>query len=177
MIFDPLGVLGPILLPGKVLLQKLCRLDYDWDAPFSCELLKDCNDWCETLRARSEVVLDRCIFPNGTPQVIEMHHFADASSTGYSACSYVRYIDPDGQWQVRLLMGKCKVVPLKPVLSVPRLELMAAVLSTELASILKYALPLDCKHFFWTELTTLLQLYIMLKLLPLRLNLLLLLLN
>ena len=48
-------------------------------------------------------------------------------------------------------MGKCKVVPLKPIMTVPRLELLAAVLSIQLATKLKTSLRLCCPEYFWTD--------------------------
>lgn len=30
-IYDPLGLLGPVILKAKVLLQKLCELKISWD--------------------------------------------------------------------------------------------------------------------------------------------------
>ncbi|KAK3895894.1 hypothetical protein Pcinc_000502 [Petrolisthes cinctipes] len=44
------------------------------------------------------------------------------------------------------MLGKCRVVPFKPVLSIPRLELIAAVLSVQLATKLRKELPLRAKY-------------------------------
>ena len=70
-----------------------------------------------------------------------MHHFADASSTGYAACSYLRFHDEHDAVHVVFMVGKCRVVPFKPVLTIPRLELVAAVLSVQLATKLRKELP------------------------------------
>ena len=48
-------------------------------------------------------------------------------------------------------MGKCKVIPHKPVLTMPRLELLACVLSTRLVQIVHKELSLNSKDFFWTD--------------------------
>lgn len=32
-IFDPLGFLAPYVLPGKMILQEMCRQGVDWDDP------------------------------------------------------------------------------------------------------------------------------------------------
>ena len=87
---------------------------------------------------------------------LEMHHFADASSTGYAACSYLRYFDGDGMINVSFMIGKCRVAPIKPVLSIPRLELIAAVLSVQIATRLRKDLPLHYTEYFWTDSTVVL---------------------
>jgi len=33
--YDPLGILGPFLLPARKILQEACRLGLAWDEPFS----------------------------------------------------------------------------------------------------------------------------------------------
>ena len=41
--FDPTGLLSPILVPLKVMFQQLCTMSvYDWDSPLTCEHL---NTW------------------------------------------------------------------------------------------------------------------------------------
>ena len=59
---------------------------------------------------------------------MEIHNFADASSYAYGACSYFRLIDADGNLSCSFLLGKSGLAPIKKV-SVPRLELTAAVLA------------------------------------------------
>ena len=56
----------------------------------------------------------------------------DASSLAYAAVSYVQHKYEDGQVTVRFIAAKAKVAP-KIVISVPRLELMVAVLGLRLA--------------------------------------------
>jgi V8-like Glu-specific endopeptidase len=59
-----------------------------------------------------------------------VHHFSDASEDGYGCISYIRYEDDEGNICVSFLMSKSRVTPLKHV-TIPRLELQAAVLSIE----------------------------------------------
>lgn len=82
-----------------------------------------------------------------------MHQFSDASTSGYDQCSYLRLIDESDQVHCSLLLGKSRVTPLKPV-TVPRLELSAAVLSVKIASALVQELDLkglSLSHFCWTD--------------------------
>ena len=154
--FDPLGVISPLLLPAKVLLQRMCFLGCNWDDPISGQLLKSYYDWCDLLDQFDKISIPRVVPSDQQIGSLEMHHFADASSSGYAACSYLRWVDEHRSCHVSFLMGKCRVVPLKPVLSVPRLELVAAVLCVQIASKLKLELPFECPHFFWTDSTVVL---------------------
>ena len=152
-IFDPMGLVAPALLPGKLLLQELCRDSSDWDSPLPDELHGQYMRWCNVVGDLGEIRVQRCHKPDFEVQYFEIHHFADASTVGYSACSYIRYVGREGQFHVRFLLGKCRVVPLKPVLTVPRLELAAAVLASQLASVLSREYPQPAAVYFWTDST------------------------
>ena len=82
---------------------------------------------------------------------VSLHHFSDASKLGYGQCSYIRKVNEIGRVHCSLLLGKSRVVP-KKFISIPRLELNAAVLSLKMACLLKKELKLgEIKEWFWTE--------------------------
>ena len=81
----------------------------------------------------------------------ELHNFADASTSGYGQCSYLRVKDEDGNVNVSLVMGKSRVAPLK-ITTIPRLELTAAVVSAKVGVMLQEELNYaNLKQFFWTD--------------------------
>ena len=81
----------------------------------------------------------------------ELHHFSDASQSGYSQCSYLRVIDQQDKPHVSLVMGMARVTPLKSI-TVPRLELTTAVISTRVSQCLKLELDYqDVVEVFWTD--------------------------
>ena len=60
-------------------------------------------------------------------------------------------VDEEGQIHCSMLLGKSRVVP-KKFVSIPRLELTAAVLSVKMACLLKKELNLgEVTHYFWTD--------------------------
>ena len=117
-IYDPLGVISPLVHEAKLLLHEMCKDKLQWDDFLSGELLKRFKKWCSKCNEIREVVIPRCICLSKAMFSPEMHHFADTSSTGYGACSYLRFHDENGIVHVAFMVGKCRVIPLKPVLSI-----------------------------------------------------------
>ena len=95
----------------------------------------------------------RCLRPLnfGELEKIEIHHFSDASSYAYGQCSTLRLVNTLGQVHCSLLIGKARVAPLKLV-TIPRLELNAALLSVRMGTFLKDELEYDnITQFYWTD--------------------------
>lgn len=81
----------------------------------------------------------------------ELHHFTDASVTGYGECTYLRAIHANGDVHYSLVMGKARVAPTK-VTTVPRLELSAAVVAARTSVMLRNELEMDdVQEYFWTD--------------------------
>ncbi|KAL6455426.1 hypothetical protein MHYP_G00361280 [Metynnis hypsauchen] len=84
-------------------------------------------------------------------QHYELHHFSDASVSGYGACSYLRAVSESGEVHWSLVTGKARVAPTK-VTTIPRLELSAAVVAVRTSDMLKKELEVEClQEFFWTD--------------------------
>ncbi|XP_053403186.1 uncharacterized protein LOC128558291 [Mercenaria mercenaria] len=153
-IYDPLGFISPVALSGKQILQQMCADQVvGWDDPLPESLNGKWVKWCAGLKNLPLLKFPRCVKPEGFGKIriTEMHHFSDASSYGYGQCSYIRLVNDVGQVHCALLMGKSRVVPLRPI-TIPRLELTAAVLSVKISSLLDQELEYpNLKHFFWTD--------------------------
>ncbi|XP_077972240.1 uncharacterized protein LOC144427239 [Styela clava] len=73
-----------------------------------------------------------CNRPKGfTPSTFQLHVFCDASSFAYGTCAYLKIIDDAGNIHTAFVKGSSRVAP-KKVVTIPRLELTAAVAATEL---------------------------------------------
>ena len=82
---------------------------------------------------------------------VSLHHFSGASELGYGQCNFIRMVSETGRVHCSLLLEKSRVVP-KKFISMPRLELNAAVLSVKMACLLKKELKLEeIKEWFWTD--------------------------
>ena len=82
--------------------------------------------------------------------VAELHHFCDGSQIGYGACAYLRVVNRSEN-HVVLIAGKARLAPMKQI-TIPRLEVAAAVLSIQLDVLLHRELDiLVMESTFWTE--------------------------
>ena len=149
-IFDPLGLLGPIVLYAKKIMQDLWRAKIDWDESVPMHIHETWMKFSTELEASQKFSFDRKTIPYGKSNV-ELHGFCDASQIGYGACIYLRSKTPEGGFIVRLLCSKSRVATLKTT-SIPRLELCAALLLAELYKQVIDAMEISIEHsYFWSD--------------------------
>ncbi|XP_039547080.1 uncharacterized protein LOC120492862 [Pimephales promelas] len=151
-VYDPLGFLAPFVISGKKVLQEMCQKGISWDEPLPSELRPRWESWLNDLPNLGKVQIPRCFAPPNFGPIlsIELHHFSDASSQGYGQCSYIRLMS-ESKIHCALVMGKARVAPIK-VVTIPRLELTAAVISAAVSSTLKEELALRVdREYFWTD--------------------------
>ncbi|GFU16371.1 uncharacterized protein NPIL_603191 [Nephila pilipes] len=87
---------------------------------------------------------------------LSIHTFVDASKTAYAACIFLRSVSSRGSVTVQLLQARSRIIPMKTI-TIPRLELMAAVIGARLFSSMKQSLKLPyIKTYFWTDSSTVL---------------------
>lgn len=65
-----------------------------------------------------------------------MHVFCDASTKAVGAVAYLKLTAGNGLSEVGFLLGKARLAP-KPDITIPRLELCAAVLAVEVAEMVQ----------------------------------------
>ena len=152
-LYDPLGLVAPVLLKAKIILQEMCRRGTGWDDPPTDELRLQWEQWRSDLAHLDNVAIPRTYTPAGFGRVLktELHHFSDASTKGYGQCSYLRLQNEYGAVHCALVFAKSRVSPTK-LTTIPRLELTAAVVSVKTSNLLKEELGSDVtEEFFWTD--------------------------
>ncbi|MBM6549254.1 DUF1759 domain-containing protein [Streptococcus dysgalactiae subsp. equisimilis] len=152
-IFDPLGLNAPFCLPAKQLLQKVCKAKVGWDQLLPPEDLASWEKWVAFVHRLDEVRIKRCIRKDDRLDVgqIELHIFCDASESGYGAVAYARCVPRIGDPYLVLLFSKSRVAPIKTV-TIPRLELAAAVLGVRVSEVVRKGMPnFFAKTYFWTD--------------------------
>ena len=152
-VYDPLGFISPVILIGKRILQECCSDGHEWDDPLPDNIVQRWDHWRKDIQNLATLNIPRCVKPDdfGRISTCEIHHFSDASTLGYGQCSYIRLIDENERTHCSLLMSKSKVVPRKPI-TIPRLELSAAVTSVKTSAILTQELEYEnITEWFWTD--------------------------
>lgn len=157
-VYDPLGFLAPLTLPAKLILQDLCRRSNGWDDQIPSALQEQWIKWLRDLDKVTAFKVDRCLKPSGFGQLThgQLHHFSDASESAYGTVTYLRMQNNCNSVHVSFMLEKARVAPLKQV-TIPRLELTAAVLvrvDTMLRAELQLPLGKSC---FWTDSTSVLK--------------------
>lgn len=134
-IFDPLGFISPVSLLVKGIIQRLWLEELSWDAEPSADIIEIWNKFKKQLPQLAKVKIPRRIVSDSVSR-LELHAFCDASDAGHAAIVYFRVVQHSGLINVFLICAKCRVNPLK-VQSIPRLELMSAVLLSKLVELIK----------------------------------------
>ncbi|GFU48329.1 pro-Pol polyprotein [Trichonephila clavipes] len=151
-IYDPVGFLSPYTIRLKCLLQKLWLRKLSWDDELPPDIHAVWSQWWLELPFLSELKIPRKILDSsGDSSEVQIHTFSDASQKAYGAAAFLRVKHKD-RVSVDLVTSKSRVAPLKR-LSLPRLELMGALLAARLAKEVKKILDQKCstRAFFWTD--------------------------
>ena len=127
--YDPLGLVSPFILKGRLILQELYQEGLHWGKQVSKEYVKKWEAWKRELYGLEKLSLGRCIKPTNFHKIINIsrHNFSDASEISYGQCSYLQVVDENENIHCSLIMRKARVAP-KKFVSIPRLELVAVVL-------------------------------------------------
>ncbi|KAL9976916.1 hypothetical protein ACROYT_G014258 [Oculina patagonica] len=128
-IYDPLGLVSPTTLCGKLIFRDVCERKLPWDVPIPIDLDKRWRKWLcnlpETLSVKRAVAPFREAI-----QFIQLHAFGDASSQGVCAAVYAVVGQESGTTQ-GLITSKSRLS--KQNLTIPRLELVAGHMAANLA--------------------------------------------
>ncbi|XP_061386899.1 uncharacterized protein LOC133321844 [Musca vetustissima] len=137
-LFDPLGLVNPIVVRCKLLLQSIWSLKLHWDETVSQDIMMEWSNIRQQLSVAEQFKIPRFVAFNNSTNI---HAFADASTKAYGACIYV-VTQTSGGLHSSLLCSKSRVAPLKHT-TLPRLELCAAVLATQLLDFVLSLLPIQ----------------------------------
>ena len=147
-LFDPLQFLAPFTVRAKVLMQEIWMAGVDWDDELPENLKAKWEKWVLELPQLSNVAVPRCL-RRAYPESIELHLFSDASNDAFASVAYLVCRYQDSSPSSRLIASKCRVSPVK-AMTIPRLELMGAVLSSRLAQNILKVIAVD-RTIFWTD--------------------------
>ncbi|XP_018368314.1 PREDICTED: uncharacterized protein LOC108764525 [Trachymyrmex cornetzi] len=151
-LYDPLGLVGPVIVQAKIILQGLWQLKLGWDESIPLQAHSKWMEWRRNIAYIDEVSVSRRILCD-EPKSVELHGFCDASEKAYGACVYMCSLDAQQKRTVRLVCAKSRIAPLKKT-SLPRLELCGALLLAKLCEKIRKAMTVsvDDTHY-WSDST------------------------
>ncbi|KAJ0171072.1 hypothetical protein K1T71_013271 [Dendrolimus kikuchii] len=152
-IFDPLGFISPLTTPAKRIMQDTWKYKTTWDEVIPEELQDKWKNWLRDLISLPNLRIPRC-YEYSPAAIRELHTFVDASEEAYAAVVYIRTTRADGRVNVMIAAAKSRVTPMKPV-SIPRLELQAAVLGARLSKSVQEGHDWELhRHTYWSDSRT-----------------------
>ncbi|GFQ91424.1 integrase catalytic domain-containing protein [Trichonephila clavata] len=159
-IFDPIGFTAPVTLIPKLLMQKAWKnYKLTWDQKLPSEIVEEFKNWLASLEFLKLVQIPRYFGGLVDESTTTLHMFSDASGKAFAACVFLR-IECDNKVKIKLVQAKSRVAPLKkdPItktkneMSIPKLELLAAVIGTRLVQSVKTSLNIhSIQTFYWTD--------------------------
>ncbi|XP_053392090.1 uncharacterized protein LOC128554561 [Mercenaria mercenaria] len=140
-IYDPLGLLSPVTVKAKIFLQEIWKQKYDWDTSLPTELQQKwitiASDLNSATQTKKSIVAD---------DTYHLHIFVDSSSQAHGSTAYICKGN-----QSMLIMTKNRVAPLKQ-LTLPKLELMAAITGARMSQHLRQTLEsIQQKTYYWSD--------------------------
>lgn len=152
--FDPNGWIAPVTFLLKCFMQRLWSANLSWDEGIAGDLLKDWLNFFSSLPDINHVSIPRKLVPAGKYKA-SLHGFSDASERGFAAAVYLRTVSSTGRVDIRLVLAKSKVAPLRTRMTIPKLELSGAALLTRLlnhtATSLRSVIDLENTVYAWTD--------------------------
>ncbi|XP_055528110.1 uncharacterized protein LOC129720646 [Wyeomyia smithii] len=153
-IFDPLGIISPIVLHGKLTMQDIWSVKLEWDQELPEQIKNQWKWFCKQVEEINKISIPRYVHSKGC--LVELHGFADAAKRAYGAVIYVRTANEEGI-NIRLLCSKSRIAPSSKKTNtedttIPRMELRAATLLVEHMAKAKEALAIEVHGiYYWTD--------------------------
>ena len=135
-IYDPLGLVAPVTLAGKLSYRDACNANLAWDTKLPHELSRRLMKWEESLPTSTMTKRSLPMHHEAITE-IHLHSFGDASGKGVAAVVYAVVVQSSGVSQ-GLVASKSRLA--KQGLTIPRLELVAGHMAVNLITNVKMAL-------------------------------------
>ncbi|KAL0833082.1 hypothetical protein ABMA28_001192 [Loxostege sticticalis] len=156
-IFDPLGLLSYYTIRAKIIIQRVWRLQTNWDEELPDELANEFRTWLSGVESLRSLRLSRLYAHTGGVTRKQLHVFCDASECAYATAIYWLVEYEDGSKRVILTAAKARVAPIKAQ-TIPRLELQACLIGARLATtIIREHRWQPHRVVYWTDSRTVLH--------------------
>ena len=156
--FDPIGLICPFILTGKLLFQEaITDKTLGWDDPLSQDLRERIEKWQKQILDLSGLRIPRWLKTPGTVEAKpQLHIFSDSSKHSYGYAAYRRAQNGE-EVALRFLFAKSRVIPAnadesRHHNSIPRFELTACRVAADFyEEFLKETEEEYERVFFWCD--------------------------
>ncbi|KAL3123959.1 hypothetical protein niasHT_003666 [Heterodera trifolii] len=154
-VYDPLGLMSPVLLPAKLILQEVQNLNPKWDDELPANISKDWLKLMAQWLDRGEAITIE--FPRHIQVIdsVEFHCFCDASKYGMGIAVYQKAKTTIMKDECNLIYAKSLVKPIKVAAhdgTIPKLELQALTLGVKAVKFIQAQIKFaDHQVIMWTD--------------------------
>ena len=159
-VYDPIGLVAAYTVKTQLLLKDVWQLSGQyWDDHLPDHIVDKFVEWIDELTKLTEITFLRSNF-DGQAEQVELHIFGNISRDVFSSVAFLRVkmtIGSRSRTELAFVFGKARVAPMKP-LTIPKLELQAALLAARLRKEIQLAFTIPIERtFMWTDTTTVIQ--------------------
>ncbi|XP_064464132.1 uncharacterized protein LOC135375332 [Ornithodoros turicata] len=152
-VYDPLVYIASFVITIKILQHSIWLSKIQWDDRLLEDLMGTWLSWCQEVPLISRISIPRTLSDSTSIAAASktLHMFCDASPKAYDAAVYLVSERDKGLSEASLLLAKSRVAPVKHV-SLPRVELMSAVIAARLLRCVRATLSMpEVEAVLWTD--------------------------
>ena len=135
-IYDPLGMISPLLIEPKMLMRDLWRRKLGWDDNILDDIVVRWRKWINDIGDFNKIGWKRCINQieerERESPIYELFTFTDASKLAYGAVVYLKVRHKETNTG-NLIFAKNRIAPLNNI-SIPRLELLGVLIGCRISN-------------------------------------------
>ena len=151
-VFDPLSLVLPVTIRGRVLMKKVWKEGTAWDEDVSAEVYSDWDRLKNDLTSLCQLEFPRKTGDTELTKPTELHLFCDGSKTCYGFACYLKQEGSEPQ----LVFAKSKLAPDNK--SIPQLELLAVFLALKCVPLILDAVNASVDHIrLWSDAQVVLE--------------------
>ncbi|KAF2890569.1 hypothetical protein ILUMI_15604, partial [Ignelater luminosus] len=156
-LFDPLGLLGSVVVCAKLRIEELWELKLSWDNYLPDELACSWLSFKRELPLMANLEIPRRIISLDRYSSLEIHGFCDSLQIAYGARINLKAVDDNGEISICNICAKSRVGSVRPI-AIPRLELCSEVFLVRLVHDVILFLNLDVRDLFlWASRAAIVQ--------------------
>ena len=129
--YDPLGLVSPLMVRGKLLLRRTMQSGRGWDQDLPADLKGSWVAYMKELLSMPTITFPRATKPPGAVSA-KLIVFWDGALPAYCVAAYVRWVKQDQTVSVHLVFGKARIAPVRGT-SCPRSELQGMLLASRIS--------------------------------------------